>query len=172
MRLRPLLLVLAGFAPAAPLHSASWTQSGPDAAHCAPGAGTAFLVQITGLKNRQGTVRVRLFGGSPDSYFDREKALVRTQIPTPAGDPVTICVPVPKSGTYAIDVRHDVNGDDRSDMSDGGGTSGNPRPSFWALVTRKKPSPAVTQVSIAGGVKVVPITMLYLRGGRPRAIDE
>ncbi len=167
LRIAPAALAAAMLA--APVAAAP---AGSDAGRCAPGAGPAFLVQITGLKNRQGTVRVRLFGGSPDSYFDRERALVRIQIPTPPGEPVHVCVPVPRPGTYALDVRHDVNGDDRTDMADGGGTSGNPRPSMWAVITRKKPSPTVTQVTIASGVRVVPITMLYMRGGRPRAINE
>lgn len=139
---------------------------GPDAARCTSGAGPAFLVQVIGLKNRRGTVRVRLFGGSPDSYFVRERALVRTQIPTPATGPVQICVPAPAAGTYALDVRHDVNGDDRSDLSDGGGTSGNPRLSLWSLLTHRRPDVDKVQVRIGNEVRVVPITLLYVRGGR------
>lgn len=139
---------------------------GPDAGRCAGTAGPAFLVRVTGLKNAQGTVRVRLFGGSADTYFDREQALGRIQIPVPATAVFHICVPVPRPGVYALDVRHDVNGDDKTSLSDGGGVSGNPRPSLWSILTRRKPSPATVQVTADNGIRLVPITVLYLRDGR------
>ena len=151
-------------APLAPLR--------PDAARCAEGAGPSFLVRISGLKNRNGTVRVRLFGGSPDTYFEGKNALARVLIPTPAADPFAICIPAPRPGIYAIDVRHDANGDNKSGISDGGGSSGNPQPSIWSLLTKRKPPAAVVQVAVERGVKLVPITMMYVRGGRLRPISE
>lgn len=71
---------------------------GPDKARSVDGSGPALLVRIVGLKGRQDTVRVRLFGGSPDTYFVREKALVCTQIPVPSLDPIRICVTVLRPG--------------------------------------------------------------------------
>lgn len=144
---------------------------GPDATRCTTDGAPAFLVQIAGLKNRQGTVRIRLFGGSPDTYFLREKALTRIQIPTPPTGPINICVGAPAPGLYAIDVRHDVNGDDSTDRSDGGGASGNPQMSMWSILLKKRPPAAVVQVEAGRGVKLVPITMMYMRGGRLRPID-
>lgn len=135
---------------------------GPDAAACRGAPARAFLVQVTGFKNRQGTVRVRLFGGHPSTYFIRERALIRTQLPVPASGPVAICVPAPAAGTYAIDVRHDVNNDDSTNRGDGGGISGNPRMSLLDVILRRRPPAAVTQVVIAHGVVTVPITIRYV----------
>ncbi len=42
------------------------------------GCGTghpAIAVHVIGLKNRLGTVRVRLFGGPPATYFDKKRGL-------------------------------------------------------------------------------------------------
>lgn len=144
----------------------SVTPLGPDARHCLPGAGgSAILVQISGLKNRAGTVRVRVFGGAPSTYFDKKQALLRTEIATPAEGPVAICMPVARTGTYAIDVRHDINNNNKTDRSDGGGASGNPRVSLFDMLFSRKPDPATVQVRVGAGTTVVPVTLMYLDGG-------
>lgn len=135
---------------------------GPDAAACSGTTNaTAFLVVVSDFRNHEGQVRVRLFGGHPSTYFDRTRALVRTQLPVPQSRTAAICVPVPAPGVYALDVRHDVNGNDVTDRGDGGGISGNPRLSIWDVIFRRRPSPKVTQVEIAQGVKQVPIRVQY-----------
>ena len=136
---------------------------GPDAVACGPGTtATAILVQIGDYRNRRGTLRVRLFGGDPATYFDRDRALVRIQVPVPAADSAAICVRVPGPGVYAVDVRHDVNGNDVTDRGDGGGISGNPRLTMWDLLFRRRPSPAVTQITVGNGVTTVSIRIRYL----------
>lgn len=163
--MRAKLALLATLALTAPAAAQGPAILGPQAARCA-GGGPALLVRLSGLKNRAGTVRIRLFGGSPDTWFEGDHALVRLQIPTPGVDPAPVCVPVPAPGVYAVDVRHDANGNDKSDLSDGGGTSGNPRLSLWSILTRRKPAPATVQIVADRGVRVVPITMMYVQGGR------
>ena len=98
---------------------------------------------------------------APGATLDRTRALVRTQLPVPQSRTAAICVPVPAPGVYALDVRHDVNGNDVTDRGDGGGISGNPRLSIWDVIFRRRPSPKVTQVEIAQGVKQVPIRVQY-----------
>jgi uncharacterized protein (DUF2141 family) len=140
-------------------------QAAPATAQCAPGTQHPVLVKITGFKNRAGQVRVRLFGGAPSSYFDKKQALVRTEIAMPRSGVVTMCVAAPKPGVYAVDVRHDVNGNGKTDRADGGGTSGNPNIGLMDVIFKRKPDPAITQFRVGNGATVVSIQLKYLQGG-------
>lgn len=143
---------------------------GTAAARCrAPGP--VLAVNVTGFANRRGTVRVRLFGGAPSSYFDKKHALVRIEDPVPRTGPVTICVPLPRAGVYAVDVRHDFNGNGKTDRQDGGGTSGNPKVSLFDIVFSRRPDPKAVQIVAGPGRTNVSITMKYLQGGSFRPID-
>jgi uncharacterized protein (DUF2141 family) len=138
---------------------------GPDAARCAAGGGPAMLVNVTGLRDRSGIVRVRSFGGSPSNYFNKKRALQRIYLPTPASGPVRICVPVSAPGWYAVDVRHDTNGNGDTDRADGGGASGNPHVTLFDVLLGRKPAAETVRVWAGPGVTTVPVTMMYLRGG-------
>ena len=132
---------------------------------CPTGTTSALLVEVTGFRNRAGTVRVRLFGGATSTYFDKKRALARIQIPVPPRGPVAICVPAPRPGVYAVDVRHDGNANGDTDRSDGGGASGNPRVSLFDVLFSRKPDPKRVQVRAGAGTTVVPVTLMYLQGG-------
>ncbi len=148
-----LLPLLAGEAPTA--------LSAP----CPANAGPALQVDITGFKNRQGQVRVRVFGGSPNTWFDKKHWLSRIQVPVPQSGRVSFCMAVPRPGTYAVDVRHDINLNGDTDRADGGGASGNPQLGLFDVVFGRKPDPKKVQVQVGNGVTVVPITLMYLQGG-------
>lgn len=135
---------------------------GPDPSLCAGSGEPTILVKVAGLKNRAGTVRVRTFNGSPDTYFNKKFAQKRLQYPVPTSGPVEICVPVGAPGTYAIDVRHDINDNGDTDRSDGVGASGNPKISLMSILFGRKPPAQQVQVSVARGTTVVPITVRYL----------
>lgn len=141
-----------------------------DDARCRAGTAHPVIVRITGFANRAGSVRVRLFGGSPATYFDKRKALIRTEIAVPGSGPVEICVPAPRPGLYAVDVRHDVNGNGDTDRRDGGGASGNPRVSLFDMLLSRKPDTKTVQFSVGMGSTVVPITLMYLQGGSVRPV--
>lgn len=145
---------------------------GPDAAHCAPGGGPAILVDITGLKNRLGTVRVRTFGGATSTWFDKTKWQTKVEIPTPRMEPIRVCMPVAAPGNYAIDVRHDANANNQTDRSDGGGASGNPRVTIWDFIFGRKPSPRQTVVKVGQGVTEISVTMMYLSGTSLKPLSE
>ncbi|MEG3122616.1 DUF2141 domain-containing protein [Sphingomonas sp. GB1N7] len=132
---------------------------------CHAGVANEIAVRITGFRSRAGQVRVRLFGGATSTYFDKKQALVRIERPVPASGAVTICVVAPKPGLYAVDVRHDENGDGKTDKSDGGGTSGNPRISLFDMLLSRKPDPAKVQFPVGAGTTIVPVTLMYLDGG-------
>lgn len=135
---------------------------GPNPSLCAGGAAPTILVRVTGFKNRAGTVRVRTFNGDPDQYFNKKHAQKRLEYNVPAAGPVEICVPVGAPGTYAVDIRHDINNNGDTDRSDGVGASGNPKFSLMSILFGKKPPARQVQVSVANGTTVVPITVRYL----------
>lgn len=156
----PLIVLSAAAMPLAPGMAAAL---GPHADACTGGK-PAMLVKIEGLKSRAGIVRVQLYGGDPASYFEKHAYLDRVEARVPPAGPVDVCVPVPRAGTYAVSVRHDVNGNGETDLaSDGGGFSGNPNISLFDAMFKRKPSPSQVQVRV-NGLTSVPVTMNYVHG--------
>ena len=136
---------------------------GPNAADCAAAARRpAMLVKVTGLKSRGGIVRVQAYD-DPDRYFDKGAYIERVDVRPPAAGAVDICLPVPRAGIYAVSVRHDVSGDGKADLTDGGGMSGNPNLSLMDVVFKRRPSPVQVQVQVQG-LTIVPVVMNYVRG--------
>lgn len=158
-------LMIGASALMAPCAPAAAIMVGPHAAACETGRQPALLVKVVGLKVRSGNLRVQTYGGDPAHYFDKGSYIERVEVPTPAAGTVEICMPVPRSGTYAVSVRHDVSGKGGTDMSDGGGLSGNPSLSLMDVVFKRRPSPVQVQVRVDGGVTPVPVVMNYVRGG-------
>ena len=85
--------------------------------------------------------------------------LNRIELPARAGT-MSICMPVPAAGDYAIAVRHDVNDNGETDIStDGGGMSNNPSINIFNL---GRPSINRTKFTIGREVKPMAIRMRYL----------
>jgi uncharacterized protein (DUF2141 family) len=152
--------------------AAGATVLGPDAAVCQAGTGPAILVHIVGLKNRAGTIRVRTFGGNPATWFDKKTYLKRVVIPTPNAGNFEICMPVARPGTYAVDLRHDVNNNSDTDMEDGGGASGNPDVSLFDVVFNRKPPASKTGFQVSTGVTSVTVVMKYKSGASFKPIAQ
>jgi uncharacterized protein (DUF2141 family) len=163
-------LIASAVALAAPCASASAAILGPHAAACSAGADRpAMLVKITGLKARTGILRVQSYGGDPSRFFDKGTYLERVEVRPPASGPIEVCMPVPRSGGYAVSVRHDINGSGKSDMKDGAGLSGNPDVSLLDLIFKRKPSPQQVTVEVRG-LAQVPVVMNYVHGTSVRPI--
>ena len=143
---------------------------GPYAARCAAGDQPSILVTVVGLKSRNGPLRVRTFGGATNTWFDKKKWITRVEVPTPESGPIRICLPVSAPGTYAVDLRHDINSNGETDRADGGGASGDPHVTLLDFVFGKKPSPRITAVQVGRGVTPITITTMYLRGGALRPV--
>src|SRR3546814_6059405 len=74
---------------------------------------------------------------------------------------MTVCVPLPQAGVYGIAVRHDVNGNGKTDITrDGGGMSNNPSINIFNL---GKPSYKKTAFSVGDAPKTISISMKYMR---------
>lgn len=128
------------------------------------GNGSAVLVQVDGLKSRTGNIRVQLYTSNPNTFLEKGAYLERVDVPVTRSGLMNICVPVPKPGHYAVYVRHDVNGNGKSDKSDGGGFSGNPDVSLFDLMSKKKPRMSKAQFSVGDEVRPVKIILNYVQG--------
>lgn len=126
--------------------------------NCAPGNGPAVRVTINGIKAASGKIRAQVYNGTKADWLVSGKWLNRVELPARKGR-MTVCLPVPKSGNYAIAVRHDVNGNDKTDIrTDGGAMSNNPSINIFNL---GKPGIDKTRISVGRGVKSIAITMKY-----------
>lgn len=126
---------------------------------CRAGAGPAVLVTVDGVKASQGKIRVQSYNGTAADWLKKGRWLNRIEASARAGT-MTFCVPVPSAGAYGIAVRHDVNGNGKTDLSeDGGGMSNNPSINIFNL---GKPSYTKTAFSVGSGVKSIRIQMKYM----------
>lgn len=128
-----------------------------DPARCR-GEGPAVNVTVSGIKASSGRVRVQLYRATKADWLEKGRWIHRIEAPARAGS-MTFCMPVPAAGSFGIAVRHDVNGNGETDLTqDGGGVSNNPSFNVFNL---GKPSydKAAFQVS---GVRSITIAMRYL----------
>jgi uncharacterized protein (DUF2141 family) len=140
--------------------TAAMAALGPDAASCREGASEpAVLVNVTGFKVRAGKLRVQLYGSNPADFLAKGKKMRRIDLPVTGAGPMRVCVAVPKSGRYAIAVRHDIKGDG-SDLGDGGGFSRNPKLSLLKL----KPSYDKVAIPVDKGVTAINVVLNYKQG--------
>jgi len=139
--------------------TAAQAAMGPDAASCRAGANEpAFLINVNGFKSRSGRVRVQVYDQS--NFLVKGKRVRRLDLPVVASS-MPICIALPGPGSYAVAVRHDVNGNNKSgDWNDGGGFSRNPKISLMDL----KPSYNEVAVSVGNGVRPVNVVLNYRQG--------
>ncbi|MCJ2182733.1 DUF2141 domain-containing protein [Novosphingobium sp. 1949] len=103
--------------------------------------------------------RVQSYRATSDEWLSKGKWLSRIEVPAKAGT-MTFCVPVPGPGTYGIAVRHDVNNNGKTDLTeDGGAMSNNPSINIFNL---GKPSYTKIGVPVGDGVKSIRIQMKYM----------
>lgn len=152
------------YAGAAAIAAAPFAPISAQNGACSANAGSAIHVKITGLKHRKGTVRIRLFGGDPKTYFDKRHALQRVEFATPDSGSIEYCIKAPRAGAYAVDVRHDTNGNGKSDQADGAGVSGNPNVSKLDVILKKKPPAKKVQIAVSDRTTTANIVVKYFSG--------
>lgn len=122
------------------------------------GLGPAVRVNVNGIKSSEGDLRVQLYRGTKEDWLVSGRWLYRIQVPARAGS-MSFCLPAPTAGTYAVATRHDVNGNDKTDLrTDGGGMSNNPSINILNL---GKPSYTKTRFDVGDGVSTIAINMRY-----------
>ncbi len=130
-----------------------------DLSACAPGGGPAVRLTVRGVKSSQGKVRVQIYRATEAEWLAKGKWLSRIELPAQKGT-MTFCVPAPKAGSYAVAVRHDVNGNGKTDLrQDGGAMSNNPSINVFNL---GKPSVSKTRFDIGANAQSMSVNMLYL----------
>ncbi|HTU12218.1 MAG TPA: DUF2141 domain-containing protein [Allosphingosinicella sp.] len=134
-------------------------QLGADAQVCR-GGGQAVLVTVDGFRQRTGNIRVAIYGSDPRLFLARGQTLRKINVPVTSSGAMRICVALPGPGRYAVAVRHDVNGNNRSDWSDGGGFSRNPRVTLTSL----RPRYENVAINVGRGVTPVSVTLNYRFG--------
>ncbi|MBO6769694.1 MAG: DUF2141 domain-containing protein [Erythrobacter sp.] len=151
-------LALAGLAAPAPADAQYREKITHDASKCAAGGGPAVWVTIYDIKESTGTIRVQSYRGTKEDWLEKGRWIYRMEAPAKAGS-MTFCMPLPAPGTYGIAVRHDVNGNGKTDIfSDGGAMSNNPSINIFNL---GKPSYKKTAFEVGSGVKTMSIRMRY-----------
>lgn len=144
---------------AAPAHAQYRQTISNDLHRCTAGSGPAVMVTVDGVESSSGRVRVQSYNGTAADWLKKGRWLSRVEASARAGT-MTFCLPVPSAGTYAIAVRHDVNGNGNTDLSkDGGGMSNDPSINIFNL---GKPSYKKTAFPVGNGVKSIRIQMRYM----------
>jgi len=129
-----------------------------NAAACNGTKGSAVWITINGIRESRGTLRIQSYRGIEAEWLKKGRWLNRIELPARAGQ-MNVCMPVPGSGSYAIAIRHDVNGNGETDLrEDGGGMSNNPSINIFNL---GKPNYKKTAFVVDDGVKPITINMRY-----------
>ncbi len=139
---------------------------GDDAAACAGGAGSAIQVNVTGLKDRSGRLKLELYPANEDDFLkddtklkNENKFFRRIWAQTPASGAVAMCIKAPRAGRYALLFTHDRDGKNKFNFwKDGAGFPSNRK------LGRSRPQLAEATINVGGGVTRVTIRAQYLRG--------
>lgn len=133
-----------------------------DLDRCGPSAkGPAVLVDVRGFAAATGKVRVQSYPATRSSWLAKGAWLNRIDSAVrPSNGVMRFCMPVPEPGKYGIAVRHDRNGNGKTDISrDGGGFSNNPSINIFNL---GKPSVDKAAFVVGPGVTRITINLKYM----------
>ena len=156
-------LALAGLiaAPGAAQGYAYGRTAGNDAGQCAAGKGPAVQINVTGIKSASGNLFVRAYPATKADWLVSKRYVMRVDAKPRAGS-MTVCVPLPAAGDFAIAVQHDVNGNRQTDLSDGAGMSNNPGIKKVLGLVPRPPTVDKTRFSAGPGVTRMTISMQYM----------
>ena len=154
-------LVITGWAAAPALAYAQRQNIENDMARCSSGTGPAIQVDISGFEGATGTVRVQSYPATRSAWLEKGAWINRIEAPVKlVNGKMSFCVPLPASGRYGIAVRHDTNGNGKTDLSrDGGGFSNNPPVSIFNL---GKPTVEKAAVTVGNAPVTISISLQYM----------
>jgi uncharacterized protein (DUF2141 family) len=159
-----MMLALA-LASAALMPSRPWL--GVAEGRCRPNEpGPAFLVEVTGLKDRKGLIRIELYPANDHDFLADDNVLIAAGKPfrrverlVPQSGPVELCIRAPAPGAYALSLLHDRDANRKFGLStDGIGFAGNPR------IGMGKPHAAEASAEVGTGTRRLSVRMNYRRG--------
>jgi uncharacterized protein (DUF2141 family) len=132
---------------------------------CRPGEqGPAFLVEVAGLKDRKGNLKLEVYPANDTDFLEDDKILVRAgktfrrvEVPVPADG--RLCVRLPGPGRYAVSVLHDRDANRKFGLStDGIAFAGNPK------LGMSKPKAANASATAGSGPTRIRVVMNYRTG--------
>ncbi len=135
---------------------------------CRPNeSGPALLVNVVGLKDRQGTLKAELYPANDQDFLSDDNVLInagktfrRVLTDIVQTGPATLCIRAPAPGTYSLSILHDRDGNRKFGASiDGVGFGANPQ-----SLGPFKPKAATGRVTVGPGLTPVTVRMLYRRG--------
>ncbi|ATY33263.1 DUF2141 domain-containing protein [Sphingomonas psychrotolerans] len=161
--IRPALLSLALVALALP--GAARAQDPLDGS-CARGVGPKLYVNVTGLKDRGGRLKLELYPGNEADFLkdDRTikaegKQMRRIWAATPASGAVTLCIRAPGAGQWALLFTHDRDGKNKFNFwQDGAGFPSNQR------LGRSRPKVRQALVNVPANGGQITVRAQYLKG--------
>jgi uncharacterized protein (DUF2141 family) len=131
--------------------------------------GPAFMINVTGIKDRAGTMKAELYPATDADFLQDDNILInqgktfrRVVVDVPASGNVQLCIRAPSAGTYGLSLLHDRNNDrkfDKGFSGDGVGFGGNPN-----SLGPSKPKISIGRVATSGGVTPVTVRMMYRSG--------
>lgn len=135
-----------------------------DAAACEPGGGPAILATVTGLKDRQGDLKLELYPPNEQDFTQDDRKLLaagktfrRVRVPAPPAGPVEMCIRVPRPGRYALLFTHNRDGQNKFRYTiDGAGLASNKR------IGLSKPKVDAAIVTVGEGTLATTIRAQYL----------
>ena len=135
---------------------------GNDLDRCGASAkGPAVLVDVRGFSAPTGKVRLQSYPATKSAWLAKGSWISRIDTAVhPSNGGMRFCMPMPEPGRYGIAVRHDRNGNGKTDISrDGGGFSNNPSISLFNL---GKPSVDKAMIKVGPGVTRITINLKYM----------
>ena len=128
--------------------------------------GPAFLVEVAGLKDRRGRLKLELYPANDQDFLADDNVLInadkvfrRVELAVPATGRVELCIRAPGPGLYALSLLHDRDANRKFGLSsDGIGFSGNPKLG-WS-----KPKAATASARAGTGPTPIRILLNYRRG--------
>lgn len=163
------ILLVAAMLPL--LAAAAPIKSSPDLGkaegRCRSGeSGPAFLVEVKGLKDRKGKLKLEVYPATEKDFLADDNVLVaagktfrRVETGVPASGTPTLCVRLPGPGTYAVTVLHDRDSNRKFGWrTDGIGFASNPR------LGLSKPKVTSVRATAGNGPARIDIVMNYQRG--------
>jgi uncharacterized protein (DUF2141 family) len=127
--------------------------------------GPAFLVEVTGLKDRKGNLKLELYPANEQDFLADDNILLmagkpfrRVEVPVPQSGPIQLCIRAPSAGTYSLSLLHDRDANRRMGLSvDGIGFPTNPK-LCWG-----QPKYSDAMARVGNGPTRVNVTMQYRR---------
>lgn len=136
--------------------------------------GPAFLVDVEGLKDRKGKLKLEVYPANEADFLADDNVLIsagktfrRVEVPVPDKGPAELCIRVPAAGIYAVTLLHDRDSNRKFGWRvDGIGFAGNPKLG-WG-----KPDVAKATAKTGSTPTRITIVLNYWRGLGMRPIHK